>query len=155
EILGLGPRRRDAHGDGFADVAHLLVRERRPTGELVARHRGRRDHVRGAVEVGAGKDLRLGAGRLDDAAGATGRDRAAQERDLALPGQDHVGDEVAAAVQMPDVFLTLQSYAYALRRHASSRSEKHQELSAAAPTWRSDNCRAYSRRPGTRGWNQP
>src|SRR5262245_9222811 len=33
--------------------------------------------------------------------------------------------------------------------------KKRQELSVAAPTWRSDNCRAYSRRPGTRGWNQP
>jgi hypothetical protein len=32
EILGLGPGRRDAHGDRFTDEANLLMRQRVPLG---------------------------------------------------------------------------------------------------------------------------
>ena len=118
EVLGLGARRRHAHGDRFAHEPHLVVRQRMALRKLVVGQRGRRDDGGDAVEVGANEHLRLGAGRLDDAADAAMRDRAAQEGNLVLPGH-HVRHEAAATVQMPRILLAPHPHAYALPRHVA------------------------------------
>ena len=99
QVFGLGARRRDAHRDRLADEAHLAVRQRMPLGELVAGHRGRRDHGGCFGQVGPDEHASLAAWRLRDAPDAAVRNRTAQECDFALAGEDHVRDIVAAPAQ--------------------------------------------------------
>src|SRR6516225_6454303 len=96
EILGLGPSRGDAHSDRFACEAYLVVRERVPLGQFVARHGRRCDDRCDIAQIGADENLVFRAGRFDDAPNAAMRDRAAQKGNFALPGEDHIRHEVAA-----------------------------------------------------------
>ena len=130
QVLGFGARRRHAHRDGFADEAHLVVRQRMALGQLVARHRGGRGDRRHLVQVGPDEDVGLGARRLDDASDAAMRDRTAQERHLALARQDHVRHEAAAPVQMSRVFFTLDPRSHPLR-HCCSRLQRRCTTRAA------------------------
>ncbi len=107
EILGLGPRRGDAHCDGFAHEAHLLVRQRVPLGQFVARHGCGCDDRCDIAQIGADENLVFGAGGLDDAPDAAMRNGAAEKGNLALPRKDHIRNEVATTVQMAGVLLAL------------------------------------------------
>ena len=64
DILGLGPRRRHAHGDELADMAHLAGGEHRLLGGLEAGQAGHGADRLHAREVGRGED-----GVLDDCGG--------------------------------------------------------------------------------------
>ena len=89
-----------------------------PLGKLVAGHGRRCDHRRDIGKIVADENLVFGAARLDDAADAAVRDGAAEKGDFALPGQQHVGYEVAAAVQMAGVLLALESGSDSLRHNS-------------------------------------
>jgi hypothetical protein len=89
-----------------------------PLGELVAWHGVRCDHRRRIGEIVADENLAFGATWLDDAPDATVRDGTAEKGDFALPRQQHVGYEVAAAVQMAHVLLALESGSDALRHNS-------------------------------------
>ena len=87
EVFGLGPRRRDAHGDELADVAHLAGGEHRLHRGLEARQRGVGADRRHANEV-LGDEHAIADRRRDaDALDARMRQRAPQERHLLHAGQ--------------------------------------------------------------------
>ena len=114
DVLGLGARRRDAHGDEFADLAHLAGGEHRLLGNLEARQpRDGADRL-DAGEIRRGEDAAAIALRHVDAADQRMRQRAAHERHVLQPGETDVGDELAAAAHQPVVFLARQPRADAL-----------------------------------------
>ncbi len=114
DVLGLGAGGRDRERDRLADEAHLAVGQRRMLALAIARHGRARDHRIEPVEVDTREHDVLFAGRLDDLDDAAVGDRAAEERDLALPRQEHVGDVVAASVQKAGVLLAEDAGADAL-----------------------------------------
>ena len=71
-------------------------------------------------EIAADENLVFGAARLDDAPDAAVRDGTAEKGDLALSGQQHVGYEIAATVQMAGILLALNPGTNPLR-HIRSR----------------------------------
>ena len=146
EILGLGPSRGDAHGDRFAYEAYLVVRERVPLGQFVARHGCRCDDRCDIAQIGADENLVFRAGRFDDAPNAAMRDRAAQKGNFALPGEDHIRHEVAATVQMAGVLLALDPGSDPLR-HARSRCKARQMVVCRGRlSWRYRGCADMAKR---------
>ena len=99
QVFGFGSRRRNAHRNRLADEANLAVCQRMPLGELVSRHRGRRDHGGCFGQVRPDEHASLAAWRLRDAPDAAVRNRTAQECDFALAGEDHVRDIIPAPAQ--------------------------------------------------------
>jgi hypothetical protein len=77
--------------------------------ELEGRQRRRRDDRLHLRHIGAHEDLSIRSRRLADAEDACMRERRAQERNLALAWQDHVGNELAAPVQVARVLLARNS----------------------------------------------
>src|SRR5262249_4827583 len=91
---------------------------RRTAGDFVARNGIGSDDIRNAVEVFAHKYRISRARRFANAHNAAVGDGTAQKCDLALARQHHVGNEIAATVQVALVFLARYASADALRRHA-------------------------------------
>src|SRR5947208_4108494 len=106
-----------------------------PLGKLVAGHGRRCDHRRDIGKIVADENLVFGAARLDDAPDAAVRDGTAEKGDFALPGQQHVGYEAAAAVQMAGVLLALDPGSDALR-HIRSRCKATAAAAGGLVTWR-------------------
>ena len=82
-------------------------------------------------QVGGGEDAALRAGRHGDAADAGMRVRAAQKHDVLRAGQPDVGDELAAAAQVPVILLAQDRRAdavFALRLFPSPASSKEKAL---------------------------
>jgi hypothetical protein len=117
DIFGLRAGRRDRHGNQLADETQLAVRQGMLHRHLVARHRAWRDDRLHAGKVGGDEHRRLEACHFGHAAQHGMRDRAAQERDLALAGQNHVGDIVAAPPQEAGILLARHARADALTCH--------------------------------------
>ncbi len=105
EVLGLRPRRRDAHGHRFAHVTHLVRRQDRLAGGLEALKTRIGDNRSRVLEIGDGEHLALPAGRLSDGQDAGVGVGAADEGKVAHAGQAQVGDELASAAQIAVVFL--------------------------------------------------
>ena len=108
EVLGFGAGRREAGGDAFADEPHLVGGERRIARDLEARHLRDRAHLGQARQVLCGEHPAGGVGRNSDALDARMRVRAAHERYFLRAGKLHVGDELAAAVEVAGVLLAQQ-----------------------------------------------
>jgi len=105
EVFRFATRRRDAGGDGVADIAHLVGRERRPRRRFGA-SRVRDDPDRFyARKIGRGKDPAARLRRNGNRFNPRVRMRTAQERDLHRAGQLDVGDELTAPVEVPVVLL--------------------------------------------------
>ena len=109
DVLRLGARVGDAHGDHLAHVAHLVGRQRRLLGGLEAgqrRNRADRLHPR---HVRGGEDRALVRFGRVDGEDARVRHGAAHEGDVREPGQFDVGDELAAPAHVAVVFLANQA----------------------------------------------
>ena len=115
DVLGLGARRRDAHGDEFADLAHLAGGQHRLLGDLEARQpRDRADRL-DAGEIGRGEDAVAIALRHVDAADAAHAPAGcARRRRPACPASRMSADELAAPAHQAVVFLARQPRADAL-----------------------------------------
>ena len=114
QILGLRPRRRDAHGHELADVAHLARGEDRLGRGLEARQRrvgADRQHAR---EVRGDEDAVAKLGRDADRLDARVCQRAAQERHLQHARQLDVADILAAPAHVAVVLLAHEPRADAL-----------------------------------------
>ncbi len=118
EVLGLRPRRRNAHGDELADVAHLARREDRLQRGLEARQRRIRADRRHAREVLGDEHAVADRRRDTDGPDARMRERAAQERHLHHAGQAYVPDILPAPAHIAVVLLAQQPRADALPFHA-------------------------------------
>ena len=105
EVLGLGARRRDAHGDQLADVAHLARGEHRLQRRLEARQRGIGADGRHAGQVLGDEHATADCPRDADARDARMRQRAAQERHLLHARQPDVADILPAAAHVAVVLL--------------------------------------------------
>ncbi len=114
QIFGFSARGRNAHRDCFAHIAHLVMRQRMPFGELVAGHRGRRDHGGRFFEVRPDEHALFATRRLRNAADATVSNRAAQKGHFALAWQDHVRDITASSTHESRIFLAAHPRPYAL-----------------------------------------
>ena len=113
-VLGFGARRRHAHGDEFADLAHLAGGKHRLLGNLESRQpRNRADRI-DAGEIRRGEDAAAIALRHMDAADQRMRQRTAHKGNVLQPGETNVGHELAAAAHQPIVFLARQPRADAL-----------------------------------------
>ncbi len=114
DVLGFGARRRHAHRDEFADLAHLAGGEHRLLGNLEARQpRDGADRI-DAGKVRRGEDAAAIALRDVYAADQRMRQRTAHEGNVLHAGETNVGDELAAAAHQPVVFLARQPRADAL-----------------------------------------
>src|SRR5205814_6467540 len=104
EVLGLGARSRDAHGDQLADLAHLAGGEHRLLGGLEALEAGDGADRLYVFQVFSGKDGLVIALRYfsDKSVG----DRRAHEGDLEHSRKADVGDVLALAEQEASVFLS-------------------------------------------------
>ena len=101
-VLGLGTRRRHAHRDEFADLAHLAGGKHRLLGNLESRQpRHCADRI-DAGEIRRGEDAAAITLRHMDAADQRMRQRAAHEGDVLQPGEADVGHELAAAAHQAD-----------------------------------------------------
>jgi len=118
-VFGLGARRRDAHGDQFADMAYLSSRQHRLLGGLESRKPGHGPDRLYAHEVfgdeHAVADVGRDADRLDAAVG----EGAPVERDVHHPWPPDVADELAAAAQETVVLLAQQTRADPLSGRAA------------------------------------
>ena len=108
EVLRFGAGRRDACGNGVADIADLLRCQRRIARDLEPVHLRHRPHLGEARQVARGEDASLGVGRDGDALDAGMRVRAADKGDVLRVRQPHVGHELSAPVQVARVFLAQQ-----------------------------------------------
>ena len=114
QVLRFRARAPNAAGDRLADEAHFAVREVVLLGKLERRQRGRRDDRFHLRHVLAEEDAALRAGGPAQPGNPGMRHRRAEERNLALPGQDHVRDEGAAAMQVARVLLAQHARAETL-----------------------------------------
>ena len=113
-VFRLGARRRHAHGDQLADVAHLAGRQHRLHRRLEARQRGVGADRRHAGQVLGDEHALAQRRRNADALDARMRQRAAQERHLQHAGQPDVADILPAPAHVAVVFLAQQPRADAL-----------------------------------------
>ena len=120
QVLGLGPRRRDAGGDGLADMAQLVARQRRLFRMAEAGQGGVRADRADLRQVGRGEDAVLGAGRLGDADQPRMRDGAAQEGDFQRARRADIADIAAAAVQEARILLAAEAGADAFSARPSA-----------------------------------
>ena len=104
---------RDAHGDGLADEADLVLRQRRIIGRLEAGQSELRLH-RADSDVRAHEHRRFGPRRLADGADTGVRQGAAQECHLTQAGERDVADVASQAAQQPGIFLAQDAGADAL-----------------------------------------
>ncbi len=103
EVFRLAARRRNAGGNGFADITHLVGGERRP-GRRFGAGRVRDDADRlDARQIRRGKDAALRLGRHRDRSDPCMSMRAANKRNIHRARQFYVRDELAAPVQVPVV----------------------------------------------------
>ena len=121
DVFGFGARRRDAHRDEFADLAHLAGGEHRLLGDLEARQRRHGADRLDADQIGCGEDAGAIALRHLYAADPRMRQRTAHERDVLQSGEPDVGDELPAATHQAIVFLARQPRADALSGAAQRR----------------------------------
>ena len=136
DILGLGARRRHAHGDEFADLAHLAGGEHRLLGDLEARQRRDRADRLDADEIGRGEDAVAIALRHMDAADPRMRQRTAHEGDVLQSGEANVGRRTGRGRASGD---RLPCAAAARRRPAP----------APAPSRKKNRARCARRRPSS------
>ena len=108
EVLRFGAGRRDAGGNGLADITDLVRGQRRIARDLEPVDLRHRPHLGEARQVARGEDPSLGVGRDGDGLDAGMRVRAADKRHVLRVRQLHVGDELPAAVQVARVFLAQQ-----------------------------------------------
>ena len=117
QILGLGARRRDAHGDELADIAHLAGGQHRLHGRLEAGKRRIGADGRTPVQVLGDEHAIADAGGIWIAwmrACASGLRRNATS---CMPGSLMSPTKLAAAAHVAVVFLAQQPRADALLRH--------------------------------------
>src|SRR3954451_3893386 len=100
EVFRLGTGWGDAGGDGLADIAHLVGRQRRPGRRLGARRLGHDPDRLHPGEIGGGEHAAADVGRHRDPPDPGMRMSATQEHDVLRAGKPNVGDEFAAAAQM-------------------------------------------------------
>ena len=119
DILGLGARRRDAHGDQLADMPHLAGRQRRLLGDLEAGQSRHRPDGLDAVQIRRREHpVPNGFGNVD-AANAGVRERAADESHILHAGQANIADILPQAPHQALVLLAGQPRADALGRFGS------------------------------------
>ncbi len=109
---------RDAHGDGLADVTHLVAREDRLRRRLEAGQRGVGLDRQDPVEVGGDEHAVAQLRRNPDRPDARMGDRAAQEHHVPHARQIDVAHELAKAADVALVFLSRQPRADSLGAHA-------------------------------------
>src|SRR6516165_1368867 len=105
KVLRLGARRRDAGGNGFAHISHLLRGQRRIARNLEAGHLRHRAHLGEARKVTRGEDASAGIGRDHDTPDARVGVRAADEGHVLRMGKLYVGNELPAPAQVARVLL--------------------------------------------------
>ena len=105
QILRLGPAGGDADRHRLSDMADLVGGQHRLRRGLEARQPGDRGDRLDVDQVSGGKDILCAACRLDDAADAGVGNGAANESQIAHPGQRDVGDERALAAQVALILL--------------------------------------------------
>jgi hypothetical protein len=117
DVLGLGPRRRDGHGDLLAHVTHLVLGKDGEVGRLEAGERCRRTDRLYIGEIGRGEDLAFGTLGRRYAAEAAMRHLAAAKRRVPQARDLDIGHVFATAVQKPVVFLAGNAGANAAIAH--------------------------------------
>ena len=128
EVLGLGPRRGGAGGDGLARVARLAARQRPVVGRLETRNVG---HHADRLETRQVVGQIDGSGpRLRDIADPRVPQRAPQERDLQRARHRDVGDITPAPAQEPRILLARNARAYP---EPGGRSRRHAVTPSRAP----------------------
>ena len=114
DILGFGPRRRDAHRDQFADLTHLAGSQDRLIRGFEALHaRNGADRTDALQVVGDEDAIPNGWGDVDRLDPGVG-ERATHERDVLHVRQPDVADILAAAAQETIVLLAKDRSADAL-----------------------------------------
>src|SRR6516164_1309154 len=119
KVLGVRPRRGDAHGDQLADMANLVGGERRLLRHLEAaqtRHRANRLH---ADEISRRERAVALIGRDGNAANAGVREGAADEGDVVHCRQPNVGNELPATAHEAIIFLSAEASSNTLREHCA------------------------------------
>ncbi len=124
EVLGFGPRRRNAGGDRLADIPRLVGGERRPRRRLRPRRLGFDADRLDARQVGRGENPAGRVGRLQDRPDARVGVRAAHKRHLHFAGQFDVRHKFAAAIEVPLVLTAQQRGAHStgIIRHLAAPS---------------------------------
>jgi hypothetical protein len=106
EVLGLCPRRSDAHRHQFAHMADFVGCERVLLRDFEAAQAGDRPDRLHTDEIGCGEGVAALIGGNGNAANAPMRDGAADESDVLHSGQPNIGDELPATAQEPIIFLS-------------------------------------------------
>ena len=118
DVFRLAGGRRDAHGDGLADMPHLVARQHRLRRRLESGERGVGPDRQDPVEVGGDEHAVAQLRRNPDRPDARMGDRAAQEHHMLHARQIDVADELAQAADVALVFLSRQPRANSLGAHA-------------------------------------
>jgi hypothetical protein len=116
DVLGLGARRGDAHGDELADMPRLDRRQRRLLGDLEAGQSRHRPDSLDAVQFRRGENLAPNGFGNIDAANAGMRERAADKRHVLHAGQANIADILPKPAHQALVLLARQPRADALGR---------------------------------------
>ena len=118
DVFRLAGCPRDAHGDGLADVTHLVAREERLRRRFESGQRGVGFDRQDPVEVGGDEHAIAQLLRNPDRADSRMGDRAAQEHHVPHARQIDVSHELAKAADVALVFLSRQPRANSLGAHA-------------------------------------
>src|SRR5262249_43847373 len=128
KVLRLRARRRDAGGNGFADIPHLLRGQRRIARNLEAGHLRHRAHLGEARKVTRGEDASAGIGRNRETPDPRMAGGAADEGHVMRMGKLHVGNELPAPAQVACVLL-------AQKRRADARGSVRDGARHAVVFW--------------------